>query len=125
MSNMITEDCFNCGVCERACPSGGITRGSENFVINPDRCTECVGFFHTQQCARACPIDCCVVDPNNPGTEMELFERAKKLTPERAHKLVLGPETSHFRAKDRTLGSTLKRLGRRITGVLEGPNPLP
>jgi Fe-S-cluster-containing dehydrogenase component len=111
---MITEQCFNCGVCESVCPAGGIFRGEENFVIDPTQCTECVGFYHTQQCTRVCPIECSVIDPNNVETEAELFERAQKLQPEYAETLELGPETSHFQAQDRTLGSTLRRMGRRL-----------
>jgi ferredoxin len=114
---MITEQCFNCGACEPICPGGGISKGEETFVIDPAQCTECVGFHHTQQCARVCPIDCCVIDPNNVETEAALFERARKQNPETADSLELGPETSHFQAENRTLGSALKRAGRRLNVV--------
>ncbi|MFQ5514026.1 MAG: YfhL family 4Fe-4S dicluster ferredoxin [Myxococcota bacterium] len=116
---MITELCFNCGACERMCPSDGISQGEETFIIDPGRCSECVGFYHTQQCARVCPIDCCVIDPNNIETEAVLFERAKKLHPETAHTLELGPETSRFRAHERTLGSTLRRVGRKLSEAIQ------
>ena len=119
MANMITERCVNCGACESMCPAGGISRGEEVFVIDAARCTECVGFYHTQQCARVCPVDCSVIDPNNVETEAVLFERAKQLSPGRAHKLVLGPETSHFQAQERTLGTTLRRMGRWINEALQ------
>jgi hypothetical protein len=92
----------------------------ETFVIDPARCTECVGFFHTQQCARVCPVDACVIDPNNVGTEAVLFERSQKLHPETADSRELGPESSHFQAHNRTLGTTLKRVGRRLSDVLQG-----
>ena len=78
MANTITGQCVNCGACESMCPGEGISRGEEAFVIDPTRCTECVGFYHTQQCARVCPIDCCVIDPKNVETEAVLFERAEK-----------------------------------------------
>ena len=124
MANLITEDCVSCGACRHVCPSAGISRGvngSDVFVIDPTRCTECVGFFHTQQCARVCPIDdCCVVDPDNVETEAVLFARAKK---RHGNGLELGPETSHFRAANRTLGTSIKHLGRRINDVLQGPDP--
>ena len=124
MATMITEQCFNCGVCERMCPGEAISKGEETFVIDPARCTECVGFHHAQQCARVCPIDCCVIDPNNVEIEAALFERARKLHPETADTLELGPETSHFQAENRTLGSTLKRAGRRLNEALQGPRLL-
>ena len=123
MANMITELCFNCGVCESMCPGGGISKGEETFVIDPARCTECVGFYHTQQCARVCPVDCCLIDPNNVESEAVLFERARKLNPEMAAPLELGPETSHFQARNRTLGTTLKHVGRRLNHALRGPGP--
>lgn len=118
MANMITERCVNCGACVDMCPRGGISLGEETHVIDPDLCTECVGHHHTQQCARVCPVDSCVVDPNNPETEAVLFERARKDNPH----LELGPETSHYQAKRRSLGSTLRRLGRQISDALQGPN---
>lgn len=120
MANIITELCFNCGVCESVCPGDGISRGAETFVIDPERCTECVGFYHRQQCTRVCPIECSVIDPNNPESEETLFERAKKLQPELADTLELGPETSHFQASERTLGSSFKRIGRRLGAALPG-----
>ncbi len=121
MANMITEECVNCGACERMCPGGGISQGEETFVIDPSRCTECVGFHHTQQCARVCPVDCCVIDPNNIETEAVLFERAQKLHDITGREVVLGPETSHYQAHKRTLGTTLKKLSRGLTDVLQGP----
>jgi ferredoxin len=117
---MITEDCVNCGACERMCPSGGISEGEETFMIDPDRCSECVGFHHTQQCARVCPVDCCVIDPNNVESEAVLFERAQKLHASRGRELRLEPETSHYRAHTRTLGSTLRSMGRRLSEMLQG-----
>ncbi len=124
MANMISEVCINCGACERMCPGGGISMGAETFVIDPGLCTECVGFHHTQQCARVCPVDCCVIDPNNVETEAVLFERAQKLHPDGADSLELGPETSHFRVQDRTLGSTIRRVGHRLTEAFRGSGPL-
>ena len=114
---MITEECVNCGACESMCPGGGISEGEETFVIDPSRCTECVGFHHTQQCARVCPVDCCVVDPNNIEAEAALFDRAQKLQSGRGRTLWLGPETSHYQSHLRTLGTTLRRMGRRLNEV--------
>ena len=121
MANMITEQCVNCGACVDMCPQGGISMGEEVHVIDPDLCTECVGFHHTQQCARVCPVDCCVVDPNSGESEALLFERARKTRPN----LELGPETSHYQAKRRTLASTLRRLGRQINNALQGQDSSP
>jgi len=114
MANIITDECVSCGACERVCPAGGISSNGELYVIDASLCTECVGFYHTQQCARVCPVHCSIIDPDNQETEAELFERAQKVHGEPGRKLVLGPETSHFRAHERTLGSRLRRVIRRV-----------
>ena len=43
---------------------------------------ECVGFFDHEECAAACPVDCCIPDPDNPETEDALLERARQMHPE-------------------------------------------
>ena len=94
---MITEECINCGVCKPECPNDAISEGEETFQIDPQLCTECVGFHDTEQCAAVCPVDCCVPDPNNREDEALLLDRAKQLHPEQADELVLSPATSRFR----------------------------
>ena len=68
MAYMITEECILCGACEPECPNEAISEGEEIYVIDPDKCTECVGFFDEAQCAAVCPVDCCVPDPDHPAT---------------------------------------------------------
>lgn len=97
MATMITEACINCGVCEPECPNEAISEGKETFVINPELCTECVGFHDTEQCAAVCPVDCCIPDPENEEMEAQLFARAKTIHTELEDSLVLTPETSRFR----------------------------
>ena len=63
---MITDECILCGACEPECPNEAITEGEEIYVIDPEKCTECVGFFDEPQCALVCPVDCCVPDPDHP-----------------------------------------------------------
>jgi len=81
MATMITEECINCGACEPECPNEAISEGDDVYVIDPSRCTECVGHFDEEQCAAVCPVDCCVTDPNNVETEPVLIDRAKALHP--------------------------------------------
>jgi hypothetical protein len=76
---MITSDCINCGACEPECPNNAITQGDPVFVIDPQLCTECVGFHDYEACAAVCPVDCCVTDPNNIESEEVLIARAKVL----------------------------------------------
>jgi NAD-dependent dihydropyrimidine dehydrogenase PreA subunit len=76
---MITNDCINCGACEPECPNNAISQGDPVFVIDPQLCTECVGFHDYEACAAVCPVDCCVTDPNNIETEEALIARARVL----------------------------------------------
>ena len=45
MSLMITDECINCDVCEPECPNEAISQGPEIYVIDPNKCTECVGHY--------------------------------------------------------------------------------
>ena len=84
MALMITDECINCDVCEPECPNDAISMGVDYYVIDPHKCTECVGFFDQEQCAAVCPVDCCIPDPKIPETEEVLIERAKQLHPEQS-----------------------------------------
>lgn len=65
MALKITDDCINCDVCEPECPNGAISAGPEIYVIDPKRCTECVGHFDAPQCREVCPVDCIPLDPDH------------------------------------------------------------
>jgi ferredoxin len=97
VATLITEECINCGACLPRCPNQAIYEGGQSselkgamraplaediYYIAPDKCTECVGFFDHEECAAACPVDCCVPDPNIPEAEYILIERARRLHPE-------------------------------------------
>jgi len=60
---LITDECINCDVCEPECPNDAISMGELIYVIDPRRCTECVGHFTQPQCMEVCPVDCILVDP--------------------------------------------------------------
>jgi ferredoxin len=97
MANRITNDCIVCGACEDACPTGAIGLGEGIFIIDPERCTECVGHDERCRCMVLCPIDCCVPDPEHRETEQELFARAQRLKAAGGASLQLSAATSHFR----------------------------
>jgi len=80
MAYLINEECINCGACEPECPNEAITAGDEIYVIDPDKCTECVGHFDESQCAEVCPVDSCVPDPDHKESRDELMEKYRKLT---------------------------------------------
>jgi Pyruvate/2-oxoacid:ferredoxin oxidoreductase delta subunit len=82
MATMITTECINCGACEPECPNNAISQGETIFVIDPNLCTECVGFHDYEACAAVCPVDCCVTDPNNIESEEALIVRARAIHPE-------------------------------------------
>jgi ferredoxin len=99
MATIITEECINCGACERECPNkaiyaGGVqweldgqhhpARAEDIYYIVAEKCTECVGFFDIEQCAKVCPVDCCIPDPGNVEAETLLLERARRLHPGQA-----------------------------------------
>ena len=78
MAFKITEDCISCGACEPVCPNTAIGEGESVFVVDPGKCTECVGFFDEQQCASVCPTDACVPDPEHRETREQLLAKGKK-----------------------------------------------
>lgn len=80
MALIITDECINCDVCEPECPNEAIEPGDEIYIIDPDKCTECVGHYETSQCVEVCPVDCIPKDPNHVETEEELMEKYHKLT---------------------------------------------
>jgi len=84
MATTITDACINCGACEPECPNEAISQGSDIYVIDGARCTECVGFNAKEACQAVCPVECCVPDPNHPDTERALLDKALALHPDDA-----------------------------------------
>jgi ferredoxin len=79
MAFVVTEECINCGACEPECPNQAITAGEERYVIDYEKCTECVGHFEESQCAAVCPVDSCVADADHKETKDELMAKFHKL----------------------------------------------
>lgn len=80
MALKITDECINCDVCEPACPNQAISLGPEIYVIDPLRCTECVGHFDEPQCVSLCPVDCIPKDADCEETHAELEAKYRRLT---------------------------------------------
>ncbi len=72
MSLKITDACVNCDVCEPVCPNQAIRMGPEYYVIDPARCTECVGHYDEPQCVVVCPVECIVPDELHAESRSEL-----------------------------------------------------
>ena len=79
MALKITDQCINCDVCEPECPNGAISMGPEIYVIDPRKCTECVGHFERPQCVEVCPVDCIPLDPEHVETREQLAEKYHRL----------------------------------------------
>ena len=79
MALMITDECINCDVCEPECPNQAISMGAEIYVIDPGRCTECIGHFDEPQCVQVCPVACIPVDPAHVETREQLWAKYRAL----------------------------------------------
>lgn len=80
--------CYNCGECKPVCPNGAIRQTEETYVINPDRCTECVGFYETPQCKEVCPFPFAIKpDPEHQETREQLLEKFHRLHPRKTPKV--------------------------------------
>ena len=79
MALMITDECINCDVCEPECPNGAISMGPEIYVIDPGKCTECVGHFDRPQCQEMCPVDCIPNDLEHVESREELLAKYHRL----------------------------------------------
>jgi ferredoxin len=81
MAYKITEECISCGACEAECANGAISEGEDTYIIDPDRCTECVGNFESPQCVEVCPVDAHVPDPDHAETREQLLAKWHRLHP--------------------------------------------
>jgi ferredoxin len=100
MATRITDECINCGACEPDCPNQAISEGDGIYVIAPELCTECVGFYDHEACQAVCPVECCLPDPARVESEELLLGRALSLHPddaELARNATTGSFPSRFR----------------------------
>ncbi|OGS95075.1 MAG: ferredoxin [Gallionellales bacterium RIFCSPLOWO2_12_FULL_57_18] len=79
MALIITDECINCDVCEPECPNSAISQGDAIYVIDPNKCTECVGHYDTPQCVDVCPVDCIIQDPAHTESKEQLQAKYDKL----------------------------------------------
>ncbi|HYA66639.1 MAG TPA: YfhL family 4Fe-4S dicluster ferredoxin [Burkholderiaceae bacterium] len=79
MALMINDSCVNCAVCEPECPNGAIFAGDSIYVIDPNKCTECVGYFAESQCMDVCPVECIVPNPQRLETKAQLQSKFEQL----------------------------------------------
>ena len=94
MAYKIIDTCNNCRACEIECPNGAISDGPDIFVIDSEKCTECVTFHAQPKCAEVCPVEACITDDGKIETEAALLEKVKRLHPGKA---IPQEFPSHFR----------------------------
>lgn len=82
MAYKIKEDCCNlCSLCEMECLNEAISEAKTSFVIDPDKCTECVGNYESPKCSEVCNMDCPVPDPDHVESREQLLEKWQKSHP--------------------------------------------
>jgi ferredoxin len=81
MAYKISEECISCGACEAECLNEAISEGDVTYVIDPNKCTECVGYFDSPKCVEICPVEAPMPDPDNQESRDQLLEKWKKLHP--------------------------------------------
>lgn len=79
MALLITKECINCDMCLPECPNTAIFEGKKVYEIDPERCTECVGFYDAPTCMAVCPINCIELDPAHVEDQAQLMEKFKAM----------------------------------------------
>lgn len=87
MAYKITDECISCGACETECPNNAISEGETMYIVDPARCTECVGSHQSPQCVDICPVEALVLDPEYEENRDALLEKWKALHPGEEPKL--------------------------------------
>ena len=75
MSLKIIDDCIGCGACEPQCANQAISEGETQYVIDPYKCTECIGNFPYPRCEDVCPVHAHVPDPDHQDAQKALLSR--------------------------------------------------
>lgn len=94
MALTITSECINCDVCEPECPNQAISMGETIYVIDPAKCTECVGHFDEPQCMQVCPVECIPVNPDHVETREQLMDKYLKLQAQAGKSTQVTPSAS-------------------------------
>ena len=79
MALKILSGCINCDMCEPECPNQAISMGDKIYEINPDLCTECVGYYDNPTCISVCPLDVIIKDPEHIEDQDTLYQKFKLL----------------------------------------------
>ena len=79
MALSINGECTACDACRPVCPNEAISTGAV-YVIDPFKCTECVGAEDEPQCQLVCPVtDCIVPSPDFRESREDLLAKYHSL----------------------------------------------
>ena len=81
MAYQITDACAMCGMCMAECTNDAISEAEDTMVIDPERCTECVGSNPSPRCVKVCPNEAVVLDPAHEETKEQLLAKWEALHP--------------------------------------------
>ena len=81
MALRVNEYCVGCGWCIPECKNGAIKEGDEVAVVDPERCTECVGWYEEPRCVQVCWLSAYEPDPEHRETREELLAKWQRLHP--------------------------------------------
>lgn len=76
---MIDKLCTACDACEPVCQNKAISEGTPIYVIDPAKCTECVGVEDEPQCQLVCAVNCIVPDPRWAESKEQLLAKYHRL----------------------------------------------
>ncbi len=79
MALIITDECTACDACVDPCPNEAIKAAEPIYIIDPLRCTECVGAEDEPQCKLVCPADCIISDPDWPESQDQLMAKYEQI----------------------------------------------
>ena len=79
MALMINVRCTVCDACVTACPNNAIKKDFPKFIIDPKKCTECVGFEDEPQCKIVCTVNCIEPDPEWNESKEDLLAKYHRL----------------------------------------------
>jgi ferredoxin len=79
MALLIKDDCTTCDACKPVCPNEAIKAADPIYIIDPMKCTECVGAEDEPQCKLVCPVSCIVPDPDWEESKEDLLEKYQQL----------------------------------------------
>jgi len=82
MALKIADECIACDACREECPNEAIEESDPIYIIDTDRCTECVGHYDEPQCIAVCPVDCISSDPDVAESAEELKFKYYKMQEE-------------------------------------------